>query len=133
MMISVYQEFLKNACLGLLAVVCAALAVGASATSAGLDLNGSWGFRFEEGKPLEKAAKGDFAATDVIPVPACYETIAFSSSETLTLAKDEYISLRLLLTGCAVLSVVEVRVSVNSLLASRVSIRIDPFIKSVLS
>ena len=28
MMISVYQEFLKNACLGLLAVVCAALALG---------------------------------------------------------------------------------------------------------
>lgn len=58
---------------GIKVVVCAALAVGASATSAGLDLNGSWGFRFDEGKPLEKAAKGDFAATDVIPVPACYD------------------------------------------------------------
>lgn len=58
---------------GIKVVVCAALAVGASATSAGLDLNGSWAFRFEEGQPLEKAAKGDFAATDVIPVPACYD------------------------------------------------------------
>ena len=58
---------------GIKVVVCAALAVGASATSAGLDLNGSWAFRFEEGQPLEKTAKGDFAATDVIPVPACYD------------------------------------------------------------
>ena len=58
---------------GIKVVVCAALAVGASATSAGLDLNGSWAFRFEEGQPLEKVAKGDFAATDVVPVPACYD------------------------------------------------------------
>ena len=35
-----------------------------------LSLDGSWSFRFEEGKPLEEAAKGDFAATDSIPVPA---------------------------------------------------------------
>ena len=34
-----------------------------------LSLDGSWGFRFEEGKPLEEAAKSDFAATDSIPVP----------------------------------------------------------------
>ena len=58
---------------GIKVVVCAALAVGASATSAGLDLNGSWGFRFEEGKPLEEVAKADFEATDVVPVPACYD------------------------------------------------------------
>ena len=38
-----------------------------------LSLDGSWSFRFEEGKPLEEAAKGDFAATDSIPVPACYD------------------------------------------------------------
>ncbi|MBR3957827.1 MAG: hypothetical protein IKJ89_08260, partial [Kiritimatiellae bacterium] len=38
-----------------------------------LSLDGSWGFRFEEGKPLEEAAKSDFAATDSIPVPACYD------------------------------------------------------------
>ena len=38
-----------------------------------LSLDGSWEFRFEEGKPLEEAAKDDFAATDSIPVPACYD------------------------------------------------------------
>ena len=38
-----------------------------------LSLDGSWGFRFEEGKPLEEAAKSNFAATDSIPVPACYD------------------------------------------------------------
>ncbi len=38
-----------------------------------LSLDGSWGFRFEEGKPLEEVAKSDFAATDSIPVPACYD------------------------------------------------------------
>ena len=38
-----------------------------------LSLDGSWSFRFEEGKPLEEVAKPDFAATDTIPVPACYD------------------------------------------------------------
>ena len=38
-----------------------------------LSLDGSWEFRFEEGKPFESAAVVDFAATDVIPVPACYD------------------------------------------------------------
>ena len=38
-----------------------------------LSLDGSWEFRFEEGKALESAAAVDFAATDVIPVPACYD------------------------------------------------------------
>ncbi len=38
-----------------------------------ISLNGSWDFRFEEGRPLEDAATGAFAATDVIPVPACYD------------------------------------------------------------
>ena len=38
-----------------------------------LSLDGSWEFRFEEGKPLESVATVEFAATDVIPVPACYD------------------------------------------------------------
>ena len=38
-----------------------------------LSLDGSWSFRFEEGKPLEDVAKAGFAATDVVPVPACYD------------------------------------------------------------
>ena len=32
-------------------------------TAESLSLDGSWSFRFEEGKPLEEAAKVDFAAT----------------------------------------------------------------------
>ena len=36
-------------------------------------LNGSWGFRFEEGKPLEAASDPAFEATDSVPVPACYD------------------------------------------------------------
>ena len=50
---------------------CAAAACGMAAES--LSLDGSWSFRFEEGKPIEEAAKGDFVATDSIPVPACYD------------------------------------------------------------
>ena len=38
-----------------------------------LSLDGSWDFRFEEGKSLEAAATPEFAATDTIPVPACYD------------------------------------------------------------
>jgi beta-glucuronidase len=38
-----------------------------------LSLNGSWDFRFEEGRPLEQAVKPDFAATASMPVPACYD------------------------------------------------------------
>ena len=38
-------------------------------------LNGSWEFRFEQDKPLEAVASAGFAATDVIPVPACYDVM----------------------------------------------------------
>ncbi len=53
--------------------VAAVLAIAAMAAFADIDLGGSWSFRFEEGRPLEEVAKGDFAATDVMPVPACYD------------------------------------------------------------
>ena len=56
----------------LVSMLCGAFAVGATAAES-LSLDGSWSFRFEEGKPLEEAAKSDFAATDSIPVPACYD------------------------------------------------------------
>lgn len=56
----------------LVSMLCGAFAVGATAAES-LSLDGSWSFRFEEGKPLEEAAKGDFAATDSMPVPACYD------------------------------------------------------------
>jgi len=45
----------------------------ALAAAESFSLDGSWSFRFEEGKPLEEVAKPDFAATDTIPVPACYD------------------------------------------------------------
>ena len=41
--------------------------------SADIDLNGSWRFRFEEGKSIEEVAKPDFAADDVMAVPACFD------------------------------------------------------------
>ena len=37
-----------------------------------LDLNGSWAFRFEEGRALEDVAKADFEATGTMPVPTCF-------------------------------------------------------------
>ena len=43
------------------------------AASGSLSLDGSWNFRFEEGMPLEEAAQAGFEATDVVPVPACYD------------------------------------------------------------
>ena len=49
----------------------AALAAFASFAD-GLDLNGSWLFRFEEGKILEQVGS-DFAATDVMTVPGCWD------------------------------------------------------------
>ncbi len=39
-----------------------------------LSLNGSWSFRFEEGKALEDVADEAFEATDVITVPGCFDT-----------------------------------------------------------
>lgn len=38
-----------------------------------LDLNGSWAFRFEEGRALEDVAKADFEATGTMPVPTCFD------------------------------------------------------------
>ena len=42
---------------------------------ADLSLNGNWDFRFEEDKALEAVASPAFAATDTIPVPACYDVM----------------------------------------------------------
>ncbi|MCQ2390566.1 MAG: hypothetical protein MJ240_04000 [Kiritimatiellae bacterium] len=38
-----------------------------------LDLNGSWAFRFEEGRALEDVARVDFEATGTMPVPTCFD------------------------------------------------------------
>ena len=54
------------------------LAVGLTAAStawADVDLNGSWLFRFEEGKAIEETAGDDFVATDTMTVPGCWDTM----------------------------------------------------------
>lgn len=40
---------------------------------ASMDLNGSWEFRFEEGKSIAEVADPSFKATDGISVPGCYD------------------------------------------------------------
>ena len=49
------------------AAMCAATCIG------GIDLDGSWEFRFEEGRTLETSSGPDFAATDRMSVPGCYD------------------------------------------------------------
>ncbi len=51
----------------------AGMAALCCAASGSLSLDGSWDFRFEEDRPLEEAAQAAFEATDVVPVPACYD------------------------------------------------------------
>ena len=58
-----------------------AFAIGAALCAAGsfgadLDLNGEWEFRFEEGKALEEVLKPDFAATEKMSVPGCFDALA---------------------------------------------------------
>ena len=43
--------------------------------AAALSLNGSWDFRFEENKTLESASAADFAATDSMVVPGCFDVM----------------------------------------------------------
>ena len=49
--------------------------LGALILAAGLSLNGDWEFRFEEGKSIEEVANADFAATDRMSVPGCYDAL----------------------------------------------------------
>ena len=42
---------------------------------ADVSLDGSWAFRFEENKALEAVAASDFAATDTMTVPGCYDVM----------------------------------------------------------
>ena len=42
---------------------------------ADLDLNGIWEFRFEEAKSYRESASPAFEATDVIPVPGCFDML----------------------------------------------------------
>ena len=43
--------------------------------AAALSLNGIWEFRFEEGKTLEAAGSADFATTDTMVVPGCFDVM----------------------------------------------------------
>ena len=56
---------------------CGALALGtalyACAQMQPMDLNGAWEFAFADGKTLEDAGGPDFAATDTMSVPGCYD------------------------------------------------------------
>ena len=61
---------MKKVMTGLFAVV-----LEACASAAALDLNGSWAFRFEEGKSIEEVANPAFAATDTMTVPGCWDTM----------------------------------------------------------
>ena len=49
------------------------VAIAACAARADVDLNGSWSFRFEEGKAIEETAGPSFEATDTMSVPGCYD------------------------------------------------------------
>ena len=49
------------------------VAIAACAVRADVDLNGSWSFRFEEGKAIEETAGPSFEATDTMSVPGCYD------------------------------------------------------------
>ena len=43
--------------------------------AAAISLNGSWEFRFEEGKPCPQVAGPSFEATDVMVVPGCFDAM----------------------------------------------------------
>ena len=51
----------------------AAVAMCAAACFGGISLNGSWQFRFEDGKSIMESAGPSFEPTDVMSVPGCYD------------------------------------------------------------
>ena len=51
------------------------VALAAFVARADVDLNGSWSFRFEEGKAIEETSGPAFEATDTMSVPGCYDTM----------------------------------------------------------
>ncbi len=52
-----------------------ALALGVASVRADVSLDGTWNFRFEENKILETAGGADFAATDKMVVPGCWDVM----------------------------------------------------------
>ena len=49
--------------------------IGTMFLAAALSLNGSWEFRFEDGKSFKEAGGPAFEATDTIPVPGCFDAM----------------------------------------------------------
>ena len=47
--------------------------IGTFVLAAALSLNGSWEFRFEEGRSYKEVGGASFEATGTMPVPACYD------------------------------------------------------------
>ena len=54
-------------------ILCAVAVWTAGMAWADCDLNGLWAFDFREGATLEQVVSGDFAGTDVMPVPGCWD------------------------------------------------------------
>ena len=52
-----------------------ALALSLASVRADVSLDGTWSFRFEEDKVLETAGGADFAATDKMVVPGCWDVM----------------------------------------------------------
>lgn len=59
-----------------LAVLAAALAVGAAAALETIPLDGLWDFRLEAGKSLEETAAPAFEANDKMTVPGCWDAMS---------------------------------------------------------
>ena len=49
--------------------------IGSVVLAAALSLNGSWDFRFEEGRSLKEVGRPAFEPTDTIPVPGCFDAM----------------------------------------------------------
>ena len=56
-------------------VLAATLMAIFAATASSINLNGSWEFKFEEGKSARQCADAGFKSTDTIPVPGCYDAM----------------------------------------------------------
>ena len=56
-------------------IIAPILVVAFAFPSVALSLNGSWAFRFEEGKSIEEVADPAFAAADTMTVPGCWDTL----------------------------------------------------------
>ena len=63
------QSKFKRSLVLVISVLCAGVCL------AGIDLNGSWEFRFEEGKTLETCGGPEFVATDRMSVPGCWDML----------------------------------------------------------